>query len=117
MTPVRTLLFLLLAGVATAAPAPVPKPAPPIEVVGVWTMDWNTCASRVLLDRGGSFGDTYCGEDWLGTWRLEGDVLTVTETAPDGRTLTWRARLTPPPRGKRGCGGRLLNGGHFALRE
>lgn len=104
--------------ITVAAPALVYRgPAPKHEITGVYRMTWGACACDVLLERGGFFGDTYNGEDWRGTWSLDGDTLTVTESRACGHAITWTARLDPPRRGTRGATGRLEGGGAFALVE
>ena len=114
----RYLLSLLLTTSAlVAAPVPTPKPLPPHQIEGAWNMDWRDGTSSVWLGPNGFFADYYRGENWLGTWKLEGDVLTVTERAPNGNEITWSATLARPQRDRTGAVGTLTYGGQFRLRE
>jgi hypothetical protein len=100
--------------------AAVAKPASPLA--GGWRMVWGSGSGDVVLtpDPDGKTGGYHClwgGVQWIGSWKLEGDRLTVTEgrvpddpdSVPDN-PMTWTATLEP---GR--LAGKLDNGQPFAL--
>jgi hypothetical protein len=119
---VRTLLFAcVLVGAVPAAPLPAPAKRPPAE--GVWLMEWGSGEGWCELRPGGGLLCLWGHhrQRWHGTWKLEGDTLTVDEwRTPDaanewaeaGPPFRWVAVLEP---GK--LSGRLSGGGRFALKK
>lgn len=95
-------LLLVLSTTLPAAPAPLPSPPPPItpaDVAGLWRLDWagSPWTARFCPD---GFYAGWCGQSvWLGSWRLDGHVLTVRERPAaywrpsSGWESTWRVQL------------------------
>lgn len=105
------LLYLTCFAVVVAVAAPVPphRPAKPVSLVGSWRMTWG----GAIFDVGFAPDGYYCCQDrWEGSWRLDGNTLTVTEWLRDSEfpPTTWTAELVP---GKRE--GKLRHGGVFRL--
>lgn len=88
--------------VAAFAPAPFPKPKKPLtrdSLVGTWAGKWGLMEGPVHLYRDGTYAGLWNDRWWVGTWDLNGSVLTITERKQeeDGRIsddlLTWRIHL------------------------
>jgi hypothetical protein len=124
--------LLLVAGAVLAAPAPLGGKAVPVfrpakDLAGTWMMQWQTGAGCATFSREGGYCCDWCGQRWIGSWRVEEDPppgggpsrfkLIVTESQqPDaGDTqpswYTWEVSLEAgkPPKG------RLSLGGEFSL--
>jgi hypothetical protein len=134
-------LVLLVAGVsvsllaiqntARGAPIPfarkdVPLRHPAFYFTGDWDMEWQGYRAKVSFAAEGGYKCTWCGQPWIGNWRVEeipasGEKtatwkLIVTETCqpPNPNALptwyTWEATVEP---GKRK--GKVNLGGVFSL--
>lgn len=87
--------LLVLAALGPSAPAPRPRPAQPItraEVIGLWQLKWGTATWETRFSSDGHYACWANGFTWIGSWQLDGDVLTVTE-----RTLESSYSTDPPP--------------------
>lgn len=112
--------FLALSSVliadALSAPVPRPRPAPPPAarpaLPGLYDMAWYGSRYRTVLWAGGQYeaGIGPDGPRYVGTWRLDGDTLTIRERAVGSdwyAEKTWE--LVP---------GKLASAcGHFELRR
>jgi len=107
---------VLLPALACAAPAPAPKPPPPVsraEVVGHWQLRWSGHLYQARFCPDGFFACWRGGQTWVGSWRLEGGLLTVCERQlRPGATYP---RPEWPPNGHRWAV-RLLRAAHGALK-
>src|SRR5262245_12116926 len=93
---------LVLAALSPAAPAPKAKPIAPLpraEVVGLWKLSWGESAWEARFSDDGHYASWGNNVTWIGSWRLDGDVLTVTERILDSSSTsttgyTWKAKLS-----------------------
>ena len=89
----------ILALTTPAAPAPRHRPAPAVSVVGAWRMSYGGRACGVRFSPDGSYASEYGGEGepQVGTWLLDGHILTVEEWAVDRGDCVnvWKATLVP----------------------
>src|SRR4051812_35348298 len=97
---------LVLAALSPAAPAPKAKPAAPLSracVVGLWKLSWGESAWEARFSDDGHYASWGNNVTWIGSWQLDGDVLTVTERPLDSSSssagYTWKAKLTRPSLG------------------
>lgn len=121
------LVILCFLAAAPAAPAPLPRPkkppvAPVINLVGAWRMTWGQGEGDVVFtpDKpGGASGGYWCfwaGQQWVGSWRVDGKTLRVTEGVvpdrPDNvpeNPLRWTVELDATGlAGKCECGGSFM---------
>lgn len=107
-------LALTIHGLAVlAAPAPKAKTPPaakanrPLPFLGGWKMHWDGASGDAVFSadgpgaRRGGYWCLWAGRQWVGHWRLEGQVLTVTEgLVPDeggdgipAMPITWTVTL------------------------
>lgn len=112
------LAFLALAALPSLPGAPAPAPRSP-SPAGEWRTG---CGWRMEFRPDGSYLCRGLRDRaaWRGTWRLEGGVLTVRETAdPPGAPapgwITWRVRLEPGKLRGRFLPGDWGAGGRFQL--
>lgn len=90
-----------LAIVVHAAPVPLPRPAKParpkpptitaVLVVGTYDMLWSGHWDRATFHLQGGYQCRWHGTDWVGTWSVNGNTLTVKETIPPqaGNAVSW----------------------------
>lgn len=95
--PFALFLACAIAGLS-AAGAPVPKspPAPKLTaeaLVGFWRYEWDDWPAGVIcFDKDGSYSSLFADHPphratvWAGTWALDGDVLTLTDSSFDAGT-------------------------------
>jgi hypothetical protein len=124
-------VVLLVVGIARSAPAPFPKPqhSPVRDLPGTWLMHWQGYKANVVFASNGSFCCLWCGQRWVGAWRVEelpetdrsGQKkykLIVRESCPpstpDGAPawFIWEVALEPG-----GRKGKLNTGGEFRLEQ
>ncbi len=125
-------LALLAAGVLAAilyvSGAPLParkpqpaKPAPQASLIpGVWDLHWQGGVGRATFHAQGGYEclwELKNGSDWIGSWTMKGNTITVTEAVKPSRPdatphwYTWSALMVEGTRR-----GELTNGGNFELR-
>lgn len=113
------LLWLLASGCPSlSAPAPAPRRAPPPPPLvtfgeltsGDWLCSWQHAAIYRARFRADGVWELYSRHDrtspcWVGTWKLEGNVLTVSEHTPSGELrYDWHVPLARDGRALRGVG-------------
>jgi len=73
---------VLCVALAPAAPVPAPKPlreVRPADLVGQWNLTWAGYTYSARFNPDGTYSCWVFERSWVGSWRLEGDVLTVSE--------------------------------------
>ena len=85
---------------AGARAAPVPRARPKVRppLVGRKTVCWGGTRYDTTFEAGGYYACEGNGTRYEGTWRLDGDTLTITERpwgAPDAPAMTLAFKLAP----------------------
>ncbi len=91
-----------------ALSAPLPKNKPVVaavarpSVVGAWSITWGNIPASAEnghvcgFGKDGFFSCVWQHQEWTGTYKIEGDVLTVTERLlldPDAKPFVWAVKL------------------------